>query len=86
LREISKRDPELVFNFLLRYINSHEKNIRWIVREGSKKLPRELRNKLFHSVILFQQKKLLKVRHYTLLFRKIARAIIAINAIATAII
>jgi len=38
LREISKRDPEAVYKFLLKYAQSNDVNTRWIVKEGSKKL------------------------------------------------
>lgn len=38
LREISKREPKMVKNFLKDYQNSQDKNTRWIVREGSNKL------------------------------------------------
>lgn len=38
LREISKREPDVVKGFLKNYQDSQNKNIQWIVREGSKKL------------------------------------------------
>lgn len=38
LREISKRKPEMVKDFLKNYQSSQDKNTQWIVREGNKKL------------------------------------------------
>ena len=38
LREISKREPKMVKNFLKDYQNSQDKNVQWVVKEGSKKL------------------------------------------------
>lgn len=38
LREISKRKPEMVRDFLKNYQKSKDKNTQWIVKEGSKKL------------------------------------------------
>ena len=42
LREISKKNPRKVYDFLQKYINSRNKNTRWIVKEGSRKLPIKL--------------------------------------------
>lgn len=38
LREISKKEPEMVKNFLKEYQNSQDKNTQWIIKQGSKKL------------------------------------------------
>jgi 3-methyladenine DNA glycosylase AlkD len=38
LREISKREPEMVNNFLKSYQDSPNKNTQWIMKQGSKKL------------------------------------------------
>lgn len=38
LREVSKREPEMVKNFLKNYQNSRDKNTQWIVKQGVKKL------------------------------------------------
>ncbi|HDD64442.1 MAG TPA: hypothetical protein ENF53_04725 [Thermoprotei archaeon] len=45
LREISKRDPEAVYNFLIKYASSQNRNTKWIVRSGSRKLPKNLKIK-----------------------------------------
>ena len=42
LREISKKNPRKVYDFLQKYISSRNKNTRWIVKEGSRKLPIKL--------------------------------------------
>ena len=44
LREISKKNPKVVYEFLQRYIASKDENTKWIVKEGSKKLPVVSRN------------------------------------------
>ena len=41
LREISKKDPKAVYEFLLNYINTQNKDTKWIIKEGTKKLPKE---------------------------------------------
>lgn len=46
LREISKKNPKAVYEFLQRYIASKDENTKWIVKEGSKKLPENLKKKL----------------------------------------
>ena len=46
LREISKKNPKVVYEFLQRYIASKDENTKWIVKEGSKKLPENLKKKL----------------------------------------
>ena len=46
LREISKKNAEAVYNFLQKYGNSKDVSTRWIIREGSRKLPENLRKKL----------------------------------------
>lgn len=38
LREISKREPKMVKDFLRNYQNSQNRNVQWIIKEGSKKL------------------------------------------------
>lgn len=38
LREISKRKPEMVRDFLKNYQKSQNKNTQWIIKDGSKKL------------------------------------------------
>ncbi len=38
LREISKREPKMVKDFLSNYEKSQDKNTQWITKEGSKKL------------------------------------------------
>jgi len=47
LREISKKNPEAVYNFLQGYTGSNNVNTRWIIKEGSKKLPKEKRERLY---------------------------------------
>jgi len=46
LREISKKNAKAVYNFLQKYGNSKDVSTRWIIREGSRKLPENLRKKL----------------------------------------
>ena len=46
LREVSKKNPKIVYEFLRRYVDSTDANTRWIVKEGSKKLPKNCRDKL----------------------------------------
>lgn len=41
LREITKKDPEAVFNFLQKWAKTKDKNTRWIIKEGMKKLQKE---------------------------------------------
>ncbi len=50
LREITKKDSNAVFEFLLRWAKVEDKNTRWIVKEGMKKLPEE-QQKLLRSLI-----------------------------------
>ncbi len=44
LREISKKDSKAVFEFLMKW--AKVENMRWIVKEGMKKLPKEEKEKL----------------------------------------
>ncbi len=46
LREVSKKDGEAVFEFLKKWARSEDKNTKWIVREGMKKLPEEQQKQL----------------------------------------
>jgi 3-methyladenine DNA glycosylase AlkD len=41
LREITKKDPEAVFNFLQKWAGIKDKNTRWIIKAGMKKLQKE---------------------------------------------
>ncbi len=38
LREISKKDPEAVFEFLKKWAHTDNKNTKWIIKDGMKKL------------------------------------------------
>ena len=49
LREISKKNIDAVYRFLLGYKGSNDKYTRWIIREGSKKLPPDLRARLYSN-------------------------------------
>ncbi len=46
LREIAKKNPDAVFNFLLKQIKTTDKNTRQIIKDGMKKLPHEKQNLL----------------------------------------
>ena len=50
LREISKKDPEAVFNFLMRWKEYKDKNTEWIIKEGMKKLSEEQKRRLKQTV------------------------------------
>ena len=41
LREVSKKDPETVFGFLLRWVETSNSHTRWIIREGMRKLSKQ---------------------------------------------
>jgi 3-methyladenine DNA glycosylase AlkD len=41
LREITKKDPESVFKFLQKWAEIKDKNTRWIIKAGMKKLQKE---------------------------------------------
>ncbi len=51
LREITKKDPKAVFNFLLSYLPTINRHTRWIVKEGSKKLPTEWRRSVLDKLV-----------------------------------
>jgi 3-methyladenine DNA glycosylase AlkD len=46
LREITKKDPKSVFEFLQRWAKIKDKNTKWIIKEGMKKLAKEEQEKL----------------------------------------
>ncbi len=46
LREITKKDAEAVFEFLKKWAKIDNKNTRWIIKEGMKKLSKEKQVKL----------------------------------------
>ncbi|MBW1972357.1 MAG: DNA alkylation repair protein [Deltaproteobacteria bacterium] len=46
LREITKKDSGSVFDFLLKWSKINDKNTRWIVKDGMKKLPKNEQEKL----------------------------------------
>ncbi|GEM_PF-675728 len=46
LREITKKDPEAVFEFLKKWAEVDDKNTRWVIKEGMKKLPEKEQEKL----------------------------------------
>ena len=46
LREITKKDPESIFEFLQRWAKVNDKNTKWIIKEGMKKLPNNEQEKL----------------------------------------
>jgi len=50
LREITKKDPKGVFEFLKKWSKEEDKNTRWIIREGMKKLTKEQQNELKASI------------------------------------
>lgn len=41
LREITKKDPKSVFEFLQKWAKLEDKNTKWIIRNGMKKLAKE---------------------------------------------
>jgi len=41
LREVTKKDPEAVFEFLQRWAKVKDKNVRSIIKQGMKKLSKE---------------------------------------------
>lgn len=46
LREVTKKDPKPVFEFLQKWAQVDDKNTKWIIREGMKKLSHEKQEKL----------------------------------------
>jgi 3-methyladenine DNA glycosylase AlkD len=46
LREITKKDPKSVFEFLQKWAKVDNKNTKWIIKEGMKKLAKEEQEKL----------------------------------------
>lgn len=46
LREITKKSPISVFEFLQKWATVDDKNTKWIIKEGMKKLPEEEQQKL----------------------------------------
>ena len=46
LREITKKDPESVFEFLQKWSKVEDKNTKWIRKEGMKKLSNKEQEKL----------------------------------------
>jgi len=46
LREVTKKDPKSVFEFLRKWAQVDDKNTKWIIREGMKKLSHEKQEKL----------------------------------------
>jgi len=46
LREVAKKDGKAVYEFLKKWAKEEDKNTRWIIREGMKKLTNEQQEKL----------------------------------------
>ena len=46
LREITKKDGKAVYEFLKKWVESGDKNTRWIIKEGMKKLDKKYQNEL----------------------------------------
>ena len=46
LREVTKKDPTSVFNFLSKWAKVENKNTKWIIKEGMKKLPKKEQEEL----------------------------------------
>jgi len=46
LREVTKKDPKSVFEFLKNWAKVDDKNTKWIIKEGMKKLARKEQEKL----------------------------------------
>ena len=46
LREVTKKDPKSVFELLRKWAQVDDKNTKWIIREGMKKLSHEEQEKL----------------------------------------
>jgi 3-methyladenine DNA glycosylase AlkD len=46
LREITKKDQESVFEFLKKWVRVEDKNTKWIIKDGMKKLSNEMREEL----------------------------------------
>ncbi len=46
LRQISKKNPELIFNFLIKQTKTTNRNTKWIVRNGMKKLSNDQQEKI----------------------------------------
>ena len=46
LREISKKDPKIVHNFLKKHLSSQNKHTKWIIRNGMKKLSKQQQDKI----------------------------------------
>ncbi len=41
LREVTKKDPKSVFGFLKKWVKNNDKNTKWIIKDGMKKLTKE---------------------------------------------
>ena len=46
LREITKKDPESVFEFLKKWVKVEDKNTKWIIKDGMKELSDKKQEKL----------------------------------------
>jgi len=46
LREVTKKDPESVFEFLQNWAKIKDKNTKWIIKEGMKKLSNKEQEKI----------------------------------------
>ena len=46
LREISKKDPNLVFDLCLEWTKLNNQNTNWIMKDGMKKLPAKEQERL----------------------------------------
>ncbi|MBC7091234.1 MAG: DNA alkylation repair protein [Nitrososphaeria archaeon] len=46
LREVTKKDPDSVFEFLQKWSEVEDKNTKWIIKEGMKKLSDKKQEKL----------------------------------------
>lgn len=46
LREISKKDQKLVYDFLLEWASTNNKNTKWIIKNGMKRLSENLKNEI----------------------------------------
>ena len=50
LREMGKREPQTVFNFLREWSPGDNRHTRWIIRQGMKKLPPDMQAELEASL------------------------------------
>jgi 3-methyladenine DNA glycosylase AlkD len=51
LRELTKHyDPKIAYNFMVKYCKTENKDTKWILRDGSEKLSKELRQKILDKL------------------------------------